>query len=192
MEKQDYIRMKQKEEIAEQQETIEQQIDIVNANRLDIAKQRIMVRGNEQKIQEQEEKLVQQEREFKEKFISNSDRIMSQGELIEEQKQELQQLTIRIEDVETLLDEVSSEAYDKAVEQVAREAVLATRKDDIYLAEDSKKWIQSPERKASRKEKEYAVKRLDGLIRKIENAMEKAVGKIVRQLKQPEKKKAVV
>lgn len=29
----------------------------------------------------------------------------------------LQQLTIRIEDVETLLDEVSSEAYDKAVEQ---------------------------------------------------------------------------
>ena len=44
--------MKQKEEIAEQQETIEQQIDIVNANRLDIAKQRIMVRGNEQKIQE--------------------------------------------------------------------------------------------------------------------------------------------
>lgn len=192
LEKQDYIRMKQKEEIAEQQETIEQQIDIVNANRLDIAKQRIMVRGNEQKIQEQEEKLVQQEREFKEKFISNSDRIMSQGELIEEQKQELQQLTIRIEDVETLLDEVSSEAYDKAVEKVAREAVLATRKDDIYLAEDSKKWIQSPERKASRKEKEYAVKRLDGLIRKIENAMEKAVGKIVRQLKQPEKKKAVL
>lgn len=156
LEKQDYIRMKQKEEIAEQQETIEQQ------------------------------------KEFKEKFISNSDRIMSQGELIEEQKQELQQLTIRIEDVETLLDEVSSEAYDKAVEQIAREAVLATRKDDIYLAEDSKKWIQSPERKASRKEKEYAVKRLDGLIRKIENAMEKAVGKIVRQLKQPEKKKAVV
>ena len=49
-----------------------------------------------------------------------------------------------------------------------RHMVLATRKDDIYLAEDSKKWIQSPERKASRKEKEYAVKRLDGLIRKIE------------------------
>lgn len=192
MEKQDYIRMKQKEEIAEQQETIEQQIEIVNANRLDIAKQSIVVRGNEQKIQKQEEMLVQQENEFKEKFLSNSDRIFRQGDLIEEQEQQLKKLTLRIEDVETLLDEVSSEAYDKAVEQVAREAVLATRKDDIYLAEDSKKWIQSPERKASRKEKEYAVKRLDGLIRKIENAMEKAVGKIVRQLKQPEKKKAVV
>ena len=63
----------------------------------------------------------------------------------------------------------------------------ATRKDDIRLAEDSKRWIQSPERKASRKEKEYAINRLDGLIKKIEYAMEKAVVRVVRQLKQPEK-----
>ena len=97
--------MKEKEEIAEQQETSEQQIDIVNANRLDIAKQSIMVRGNEQKIQEQEEKLVQQENEFKEKFLSNSDRIFRQSDLIEEQEQQLKQLTLRIEDVEALLDE---------------------------------------------------------------------------------------
>ena len=111
-------------------------------------------------------KLEQQEKEFKENFISNSDRILSQGELIEEQREELKQLTLRIEDVETLLDEVSSEAYDKAVDKVAEETMRATRKDDIRLAEDSKRWIQSPERKASRKEKEYAINRLDGLIKK--------------------------
>lgn len=35
--------------------------------------------------------------------------------------------------------------------------LAGTRKDDIRLAEDSKRWIQSPERKASRKEKEYAI-----------------------------------
>lgn len=68
--------------------------------------------------------------------------------------------------METLLDEVSSEAYDKAVDKVAEETMRATRKDDIRLAEDSKRWIQSPERKASRKEKEYAINRLDGLIKK--------------------------
>ena len=188
LEKQDYIRMKQKKEIADRQETILMQIDKVNENRLELAKQSSRVNANEEIIQSQEEKIKQQIKEF----ANNSDRIFKQGDLIEEQKQELQQLTVRIEDVETLLDEVSSEAYDKAVEKVAEEAVLATRKDDIYLAEDSKRWIQSPERKASRKEKEYAIKRLDGLIRKIENAMEKAVVKIVRQLKQPEKKKSVV
>lgn len=72
------------------------------------------------------------------------------------------------------------------------QAVLATRRDDIHLAEDTKNWIRSPERKASRKEKEYAIQRVDGLIKKIEYAMEKAVARIIRQLKQPEKKKAVV
>ena len=102
------------------------------------------------------------------------------------------QLTVRIEDVETLLDEVSSEAYDKAVEKVAKEAMLATRRDDIRLAEDSKKWIQDPKHKASRREKEYAIKRLDGLIQKIETAMEKIVIRITSQLKQPEKKRGVV
>ena len=45
--------------------------------------------------------------------------------------------------------------YDKAVDKVAEETKRATRKDDIRLAEDSKRWIQSPERKASRKEKPY-------------------------------------
>lgn len=88
--------------------------------------------------------------------------------------------------------EVSSEAYDKAVEKVAKEAMLATRRDDIRLVEDSKKWIQDPKHKASRREKEYAIKRLDGLIQKIETAMEKIVIRITSQLKQPEKKKAVV
>ena len=140
----------------------------------------------------QKEKIEQQEKEFKENFISDSDRILSQGELIEEQREELKQLTVRIEDVETLLDEVSSEAYDKAVEKVAKEAMLATRRDDIRLAEDSKKWIQDPKHKASQREKEYAIKRLDGLIQKIETAMEKIVIRITSQLKQPEKKRAVV
>ena len=125
LEKQDYIRMKQKQEIVVQQEMLNQQRAKVNANHLELARQSNYVRANEKVIQSQKEKIEQQEKEFKENFISNSDRILSQGELIEEQREELQQLTVRIEDVETLLDEVSSEAYDKAVEKVAKEAVLA-------------------------------------------------------------------
>ena len=102
LEKQDYIRMKQKEEIAVQQEMLNQQRDKVNANHLELARQSNHVRANEKVIQSQKEKIEQQEKEFKENFISNSDRILSQGELIEEQREELQQLTLRIEDVETL------------------------------------------------------------------------------------------
>ena len=48
----------------------------------------------------------------------------------------------------------------------------------------------SPERKASKKEREYAAKRLDGVIAKIKNAMQSAVLKIQNKLMQPEVKKA--
>ena len=188
LEKQDYIRMKQKEEIAEQQETIEQQIDIVNANRLDIAKQSIMVRENVRTIREQEEKLARQSKEFS----TNSDRIFKQGDLIEEQEKQLEQLSLRIEDVENLIDEVSGEAYDKAVDRVAGAVAKEIRKEDIRLVESSKRWIQQPERKASKKEKSYALDRLDGVIKKIENAMQKTVIQIKQKMLQPEKKEAVV
>ena len=58
----------------------------------------------------------------------------------------------------------------------------ATRKDDIRLAEDSKRWIQSPERKASRKEKEYAINRMDGLYKKVGFEMVNAEVRDVRHL----------
>ena len=90
LEKQDYIRMKQKEEIADQQETILMQIDKVNENRLELAKQSRYVRANEEIIQSQEEKRKQQDTEF----ANNSDRIFKQGDLIEEQKNQLEKLTL--------------------------------------------------------------------------------------------------
>ena len=56
--------MKQKEEIANQQETIRMQIDKVNENRLELAKQSRYVRANEEIIQSQEEKIKQQDTEL--------------------------------------------------------------------------------------------------------------------------------
>ena len=58
------------------------------------------------------------------------------------------------------------------------------------MIEESKNWVLSPERKASKKECEYAAKRLDGVIAKIKNAMQNAVLKIQNKLIQPEVKKA--
>lgn len=58
------------------------------------------------------------------------------------------------------VDEVADIAYDKAVEVVADTVKLETHKEDIKLVEQSKAWVLSLERKASKKEVEYAVKRL--------------------------------
>lgn len=61
------------------------QIDKVNENRLELAKQSSHVRANEEIIQSQKEKIKQQDTEF----ANNSDRIFKQGDLIEEQKNQL-------------------------------------------------------------------------------------------------------
>ena len=50
--------------------------------------------------------------------------------------------------METLIDEVSAAAYDKAVEVVTDVVRTETRKEDMRMIEDTKKWVLSPERKA--------------------------------------------
>ena len=115
---------------------------------------------------------------------------MKQKERLAAQEQKLEELTLKIEDVETLLDDVSDAAYDKAVEVVADAVRQETHKEDIRLVEETKKWVLSSERKAPKKEREYAAARLDGVITKIKNAMQGALAKIQRTLMQPEMKQA--
>ena len=81
-------------------------------------------------------------------------------------------------------------AYDKAVEVVTDTVRQETHKEDIRLVEETKKWVLSPERKAPKKEREYAAARLDGVINKIKNVMQTALAKIQRTLMQPEVKQA--
>ena len=52
--------------------------------------------------------------------------------------------------METLIDEVSAAAYDKAVEVVTDVVRTETRKEDMRMIEDTKKWVLSPERKVRR------------------------------------------
>ena len=125
------------------------------------------------------------------KYLEKQDYILAkQKEQLKLQEEKFEELTMKIEDVETLIDEVSDIAYDKAVEVVTATVKKETHLEDIRLVEESKNWILSPERKVSKKEREYAVKRLDGVIAKIKNAMQSAVQKIQGKLLQPDVKKA--
>lgn len=125
------------------------------------------------------------------KYLEKQDYILAkQKEQLALQEEKFEELVMKIEDVETLIDEVSDIAYDKAVEVVTATVKKETHLEDIRLVEDSKKWVLSPERKASKREREYAAKRLDGVIAKIKNAMQSAVQKIQSKLMQPEVKKA--
>lgn len=63
---------------------------------------------------------------------------MKQKEQLAAQEQKLEELTLKIEDVETLLDDVSDAAYDKAVEVVTDTVRQETHKEDIRLVEETK------------------------------------------------------
>ena len=117
--------------------------------------------------------------------------LMKQKEKLVQQERKLEELTLKIEDVDSLIDEVSSVAYDKAVELVTEEVKTMTHQEDIDMIEDTKVWLQSPERKAPKKERDYAMARLDGVIGKIRKAMQSTLEKVKSTLLRPDKKKAV-
>lgn len=124
-------------------------------------------------------------------YLEKNDYILfKQKEQMAAQEQKLEELTMKIEDVDALVDEVADIAYDKAVEVVTDTVKVETHKEDIKLVEQSKAWVLSPERKASKKEIEYASKRLDGVITKITNAMKSTMQRIQTTLMKPEVKKA--
>ena len=125
------------------------------------------------------------------RYLEKQDFILAkQKEQLAAQQNKLDKLTLKVNDMETLIDEVSAAAYDKAVEVVTDTVRQETHKEDIRLVEETKKWVLSPERKAPKKEREYAAERLDGVITKIKNAMQHALAKIQRTLMQPEVKQA--
>ncbi len=198
LEKQDYIRMKQKKDIASLEESIQSQIEVVNQKKYEIFEQEVQYKENSIKIIDQEKKLKAQSEEF----FDNAERILQQDETLKQlefkiednaerilqQDETLKQLEFKIEDVEKLIDDVTDEVYEKAVERIADEIEIATRKEDIKLVEDSKKWVLSPERKASKREKQYALDRLDGVVKKIEYAITKTISKMKNRLLKPENK----
>lgn len=57
---------------------------------------------------------------------------------MEAQEQKLEELTLKIEDVETLIDDVADIAYDKAVEVVTDTVRVETHKEDIRLIEEQR------------------------------------------------------
>ena len=96
------------------------------------------------------------------KYLEKQDFILAkQKEQLAAQQSKLDELTLKVSDMETLLEDVSAAAYDKAVEVVTDVVRTETRKEDMRMIEDTKKWVLSPERKAPQATREYAAHRLD-------------------------------
>ena len=95
-------------------------------------------------------------------------------------------MTLKVSDMETLLEDVSAAAYDKAVEVVTDVVRTETRKEDMRMIEDTKKWVLSPERKAPQATREYAAHRLDTVLDKLLKTMQTTATRLQEKLLKPE------
>ena len=120
-------------------------------------------------------------------YLEKQDYILAkQKEQLAAQQSKLDKLTLKVNDMETLIDEVSAAAYDKAVEVVTDVVRTETRKEDMRMIEDTKKWVLSPERKAPKATREYAAHRLDTVLDKFLKTMQTTATRLQEKLLRPE------
>ena len=120
-------------------------------------------------------------------YLEKQDFILAkQKEQLSAQQNKLDELTLKVNDMETLIDEVSAAAYDKAVEVVTDVVRTETRKEDMRMIEDTKKWVLSPERKAPKVTREYTAKHLDTVLDKFLKTMQTTATRLQEKLLKPE------
>lgn len=168
LEKQDFIIEKQKEMLSAQGEALTK---------------------NTAAIAEQEKKLDKAAKAVSEK----EKELEKQEELIGEKKQELSEkqaalatVTMKIADIESLVEEVADTAYEKACEAVADTVRAETQKEDLKAIEDYKKWLAEPERKAPQEKRDFALKCINQIQGQIKNAAQKVLRKVQSALQKPE------
>ena len=120
-------------------------------------------------------------------YLEKQDYILAkQKEQLAAQQSKLDELTLKVSDMETLLEDVSAAAYDEAVEVVTDAVRTETRKEDMRMIEDTKKWVLSPERKAPKATREYTAKHLDSVLNKFLKTMQTASARLQEALLKPE------
>ena len=120
-------------------------------------------------------------------YLEKQDYILAkQKEQLAAQQSKLDELTLKVSDMETLLEDVSATAYDKAVEVVTDAVRMETRKEDMRMIEDTKKWVLSPERKAPKVTREYTAKHLDTVLDKFLKTMQSTAARLQEKLLKPE------
>ena len=171
LEKQDFIIEKQKETISVQREILTETSQAV--------------KEQEKKIQKAETAVSQRK-----KVIEKQDKLIAEkNAAIMEKHSALEAVTMKLTDMETLVDEVAGQAYEKACEVVTDTVRQETQKEDIKILDDYSKWLSAPERTDNEKMRNYAVRRLETLRGKFLKSAKGIMEKITNSLQEPERKK---
>ena len=160
LEKQDFIIEKQKEKLSAQGEILRQNTIAIAELENKFDKEAKAVSEKEKELEKQEGLIGEKKQELSEKQAA------------------LATVTMKIADIESLVEEVADTAYEKACEVVTDTVRAETQKEDIRAVEEYKKWLASPERKAPKEKRDFAVKCLGTIQGRIKNAAQKVLGRV--------------
>ncbi len=170
---------------------LEKQDFIIEKQKETISVQREILTETSQAIEEREKKIGKAEKAIaeKEKILKKHDEVIAEKKQELSQKQTaLEDVTMKLADMETLVDEVAGQAYEKACEVVTNTVRQETQKEDIKILDDYSKWLSASERTADKKLRDYAVRRLETLKEKFMKSAKGIMEKVTKSLQEPERK----
>lgn len=119
-------------------------------------------------------------------LMRQKERMVEQGREIQEAQEDLDQLTMKIEDIETMINEVSEAAYDKAVEAVSEVVTEETRNSDFGIIMDFRDHDVDADRRLSDKAKSVVKHVLRDLMEKFRGMTRGITARLDRMLHDPE------
>ena len=111
--------------------------------------------------------------------------IENQKRKMETQEQALEQISMKLEDAEALVDEIAENAYQKACEVVTEVVSEETRKKDIEAVSEYRNWYNKPERKVTPDQRKLANKILEHVETKLNGLAKKILKKVQEVLQSP-------
>ena len=118
-------------------------------------------------------------------YLEKQDYILAkQKEMLAQQEQALQEITLKLEDAEQLVEEIAETAYEKACEVVAEAVFAETQKQDLKVVANYQKWI-TEESNVPADKKSAISKSLDALQSKLKKTADKLLNKVLTALKLP-------
>jgi len=112
-------------------------------------------------------------------YLEKQDYILAkQKEKLTQQETALQEITLKLEDTERLLEDIAEKAYEQACKAVAETVCQETQKQDLAVLNRYQNWIMDPERRFSRKKRDILNECLDTA----RHLIRKAAGRILERV----------
>ena len=168
---------------------LEKQDFIIEKQKETISVQREILTETSWAIEEQEKKFQKAETAVsqREKVIEKQDKLIAEkNAAIMEKHSALEDITMKLADMETLVDEVAGQAYERACEVVTDTVRQETQKEDIKILDDYSRWLSAPERTDNEKMRNYAVRRLETLRGKFLKSAKEIMEKLTKSLQEPD------